>query len=120
MIEVFFSRRLRREAVWLNGWMKEQMSDLARDQKVRRLVRQDGGHWAVGIKGKKEAEKNEVDLEHNSPHAVVESLVMMTSLIMYSRMRGREVVIEGVEVDLEDFSTRLDGWLVWLVGWFLG
>jgi hypothetical protein len=36
--------------------MKEQMSDLARDQKVRRLVRQDGGHWA-GIKGKKEAEK---------------------------------------------------------------
>jgi hypothetical protein len=36
-------------------------------------------------------------------------------------MRGREVVIEGVEVDLEDFSTRLDGWmvgwLVWLVSW---
>jgi len=83
LIEVFFSGRLRKEAACLAGWL-ERMSDLARDQKVRRLVRQNGGHWA-GIKGKKEAEKNEVDLEHNSPHAVVESLVMMTSLIMYSR-----------------------------------
>jgi len=81
LIEVFF--REVKERGYLAGWL-EQMSDLRRDQKVRRLVRQDGGHW-VGMKGKKEAEKNEVDLEHNSPHTVVESLVMMTSLIMYSR-----------------------------------
>ena len=47
------------------------------------------GHWVNGEEGKKRGRKgsvkNEVDLEHNSPHAVVESLVMMTSLIMYSR-----------------------------------
>lgn len=57
--------------------------------------------WSLGKegrkkKGRKESVKNEVDLEHNSPHAVVESLVMMTTFLSVSlqQMRGKF----GVEV----------------------
>ena len=58
------------------------------------------GHWA-GIKGKEKGSiqggKNEVDLEHNSPHRIV--ITGDDDLSHHvQQMRGREIVNEGARV----------------------
>jgi len=60
----------------------------------------------LGVKEKKEAEeKNEVDLEHNSPHASGVFGRKFTGEDDLShhvqQMRGREIVNDGVETRLD-------------------